>query len=153
MSESNPKNPKTKALVKPLIFNEFAMWMALPEPMREIKTQGEFAKKFGVHQDTLSDWKKKPEFWKIVEQEWNHFGRTKTANVIAKFYKTTMTEGKTSDIKLWLQYFLDWSEKIDSKVNHSGALKIIHTYRNSKDDPTSNPTSNPQVESKDDKTD
>ena len=134
MSESNPKNPKTKALVKPLVFNEFAKWMAIPEPFRDIKTQGEFAKKFGVHQDTLSDWKKKDSFWKIVEGEWRHWGRQKTTNVIAKFYNMTMKEGKTSDIKLWLQYFLDWSEKIDSKVNHTGALEIIHTYRKSKDD-------------------
>ena len=144
---------ETKALTNPIEFKEFAKWMAVPEPMRELKKQGEFAKRFKVSEQTLSAWKQRDDFWKLVEEEWRHFGRTKTANVIAKFYKTTMTEGKTSDIKLWLQYFLDWSEKIDSRVQHEGGIEIIHIYRNSKDDPTSKPTSNPQVESKDDKTD
>ena len=153
MSEDSSKTPKNKLLSKPKEFEEFAKWMAIPEPFRDIKKQQDFSKAFNVSEKTLSNWKTKDSFWKIVETEWRHWGRQKTTNVIAKFYNMTMKEGKTSDIKLWLQYFLDWSEKIDSKVNHSGALKIIHTYRNSKDDPTSNPTSNPQVESKDDKTD
>ena len=147
MSNNGLKKSKERALSKPVVFKEFVKWMAIPEPMRELKKQQEFAKAFNVAEKTLSAWKQKDNFWKLVEIEWRHFGRTKTANVIAKFYNTTMREGKTSDIKLWLQYFLDWSEKIDSRVQHEGGIEIIHTYRNSKDDPTSKPTSNPQVKS------
>ena len=134
MSDNGLKTLKRKALVNPKKFNEFAKWMAVPEPLRELKTQGEFSERFKVSEQTLSAWKGRDEFWKLVEIEWRHFGRTKTSNVIAKFYNMTMKEGKTSDIKLWLQYFLDWSEKIDSRVAHEGGIEIIHTYRNSKDD-------------------
>ena len=152
-SKTSKMAKETKALTKPAEFNQFVQWISVPEHLRELKTQGDFSKKYNVSEKTLSEWKQRDDFWRAVEIEWRKWGRVKTSNVIARFYATTMKEGKTSDIKLWLQYFLDWSEKIDSKVNHSGALEIIHTYRKSKDDPTSKPTSNPQVESKDDKTD
>ena len=134
MSDDSSKTSENKLLSKPVEFKEFAKWMAIPEPMRELKTQGEFSKLFNVSEKTLSTWKTRDDFWKLVEENWRHWGREKTNNVIAKFYQTTMKEGKTSDFKLWLQYFLDWSEKIDSRVQHEGGIEIVHTYRKSKDD-------------------
>lgn len=128
MDEETPKVLKKRALSKPKIYQEFIKWMAVPEPLRDLKNQGDFAKEFGVGEDTLSNWKQRDGFWEAVEKEWRHWGRTKTSNVIAKFYQTTMKGGKTSDFKLWLQYFLDWSEKFEGKIDHSGGLRIIHTY-------------------------
>lgn len=130
-----PKTPKDKALSKPQIYKEFVIWMALPEPLRALKTQGEFAKKFGVSPDTLSDWKKRDGFWGEVEEEWRHWGKVKTSNVIARFYTKVMGPlSKTSDFKLWLQYFLDWSEKFEGKIDHGGGIRIIHTYPEDKKD-------------------
>ncbi len=128
---------KKKALSKPDIFREFVVWMSIPEPLRKPKTQQEFAKRFKVSEWTLSQWKKRDDFWKEVEAEWNKWGREKTSNVMLKFYNKVMREGTTPDFKLWFQYFLRWSEKIEEKV--SGGIKIIHEYadeekdRNSKD--------------------
>jgi len=100
--------------------------MATPEPLRKIKTQAEFAKEFEVSEHTLSKWKQRADFWEEVEKEWNRWGREKTSNVIASFYRKVMQENATTDYKLWFQYFLGWSEKVRGEIG--GELKIIHEY-------------------------
>lgn len=133
MGEEGLKTLKKKALTKPKIYQEFIIWMAVPEPLRKLTTQGEFAEEFKVSEQTLSDWKQRDGFWEAVEKEWRHWGRTKTSNVIAKFYTKVMGKGTTTaDFKLWLQYFLDWSEKFEGKLDHGGKLEIIHTYPKAK---------------------
>jgi hypothetical protein len=49
-------------------FMKFVENQATPLEMREFKTQKEFALHFGLSEDTLTDWKKKPEFWQIFRQ-------------------------------------------------------------------------------------
>lgn len=105
----SPKTPiKSKSLKRPDIFRVFISWMAIPVPLREPKTHTDFAKKFGVCIDTLTDWKKRPEFWPAVEEEWKRWGKEKTSNIIAKFYQKIMKYGFNADFKLWFQYFLNW---------------------------------------------
>ena len=129
-----PKTPikkrKKKALSKPDVFKEFVVWMSIPAPLKTLKTQGDFAKQFGVSPDTLSDWKKRPLFWKEVEGEWNRWGREKTGKIINEFYKKILREGTTPDFKLWFQFFLKWSEKIEQKLE--GELVIIHKWADKK---------------------
>ena len=120
------RKKETKALSKPDVFREFVLWMALPASPKDKGTQGDFAKKFGVSPDTLSDWKKRPQLWDAIEKELNKWGKEKTTNVIAKFYNKIISEGTTSDFKLWFQFFLGWSEKIEGKVSED--IKIIQTY-------------------------
>jgi hypothetical protein len=71
--EGVPKQSESKAAFKGVKleteFREFARFYATPRSLRDAKTQGDFAKKFGVSQDTLSDWKQRPEFWHAVETE------------------------------------------------------------------------------------
>ena len=129
MDNDTSKTSKNKALSKPKIFKEFVEWMSRPEPLRELKTQGDFSKKFNVSEKTLSTWKQRDDFWKAVEVEWRQWGKIKTSNVMAKFYTKVMGKGTTTaDFKLWLQYFLDWSEKIEGKIDHGGKLEIVQTY-------------------------
>ena len=135
MSGEILKTPKKKALSRPKTYKEFIKWIAIPEPLRELKKQGDFAREFGVGEDTLSAWKKRDDFWKAVEVEWRQWGKIKTSNVIARFYtKVIGKEATTADIKLWLQYFLDWSEKIEGRIEHAGGIEIIHTYPKAKGD-------------------
>lgn len=37
---------------------EFMLWLAMPKRARSLKTQQQFAKHVGVHETTLSDWKR-----------------------------------------------------------------------------------------------
>ncbi|HTE49032.1 MAG TPA: hypothetical protein VK675_03945 [Candidatus Paceibacterota bacterium] len=53
---------------RPEVFEAFAEWIVYPKLVREPKTQQEFARLHEVSPDTLSDYKKKPEFWKKVEE-------------------------------------------------------------------------------------
>lgn len=46
----------------------FQEWLALPEDMRQPKTQLELAKEIGVTAETLSRWKNLPDFYKGVEK-------------------------------------------------------------------------------------
>jgi len=122
--KKTPKTPKKKALTKPDVFREFVQWISVFELLREPKTQGEFAKKFGVSPDTLSDWKKRDDFWAEVKKEWKKWGREKTSNVMGRFYKTIMEKGVTPDFKLWFQYFLDWKERQEFDV-HAEDIKSL----------------------------
>lgn len=74
-----PKTPKTpnkkqgkwirsKYPSRPEVFEDFSRWMAYPKSIRKPKNQGEFAIQHEVSPDTLSDYKKKNEFWEKVEQ-------------------------------------------------------------------------------------
>jgi len=99
--------------------------MSVPEPIREPKTQEEFAKKFKVSEQTLSAWKKRDDFWEAVKVEWKKWGREKTADVMQEFYNSIKSEGRTSDFKLWFQYFLDWQEKSEHNIPQLEGLKAL----------------------------
>ena|SRR3990167_4385632 len=53
---------------RPEVYEAFSEWMAYPLLARKPKTQGEFSKLHEVSPDTLSDYKKKPEFWEKVKE-------------------------------------------------------------------------------------
>jgi len=114
-ANKTPKTPKKRALKRPDIYKEFVVWMSVFEGIREPKTQEEFAKKFGVSQDTLTDWKKRDDFWSAVETEWKKWGREKTTNIMNKLYTTIMQEGESANFRLWFQYLLNWEGKQETK--------------------------------------
>ena len=133
--QKTPKTPtkpkrkprRKKALSRPEAFKEFVNWMSTPEPLRKIKTQGLLAKGIGVCPDTLSDWKKRDDFWKEVQKVWNQWGKEKTANVIISFYRRIIGgKAAAGDFKLWFQYFLGWAEK--NEANVLGEIRVIHEF-------------------------
>jgi hypothetical protein len=48
--------------------------------------------------------------------EWKKWGFEKTSNVLAKLYQSIIEKGASAEIKLWLQFFLEWQEKITAKI-------------------------------------
>jgi len=84
-------------------YEEFVRFCATPRILREIKTQREFADKFGVSEDTLTDWKKIPEFLDRVHQiilEREQEGLPDVINALRNEAET----GDPSAVRLWLQY-------------------------------------------------
>lgn len=125
MTENNPSSPKDKPIRKVDIYEEYINWMALPHELREPPTQELFAKKFGIHIDTTTDWKKREGFWTDVKKKRNDWAKSKTPDVINALYKKAVKEGNAAEAKLWLQYVDEWTEKqaLDVESNSTiGAL-------------------------------
>lgn len=95
-------------------YSQFIAWMAMSSELRSPKTQGEFAKKFGVGPDTLSDWKKRPGFYESVKKKRKDWCKEKTPEVISSLYKKIQKTGSAQEVKLWFQLFEDWSERIET---------------------------------------
>ena len=95
-------------------YQQFIEWTATPPALRTINDQRKLALQLGVHESTLSDWKKIDGFWESVDKLINTWGRSRTSDVIDALYKKIMTCPKASDIKLWLEYFGDF--KTNSKL-------------------------------------
>lgn len=64
MSGDTPKNSENFTADQ----LRFIEWLALPKAEKKAKTQAAFAKEIGVHQDTLTDWKKLDGFMDLVVQ-------------------------------------------------------------------------------------
>jgi len=131
-------------------YAQFVRWIATPEPYREIKKQEDFAKSIGVHQDTLTDWKKREGFWSAVKEEISQFGRERTPNAILALYKTILAKGTAPEVKLWLQYVEGWKEeqvqtqKFDEKPTPGEVatwerIKRKHARKNRRNGEHSNP--------------
>lgn len=92
-------------------FEYFAKWVATPRPFREIKSQKDLAKEYGIAEETLSRWKKRDGFWDIVSEEIRDWAKDKTPTVIQALYQGIIKDRKAPEIKLWLQYIEKWIEK------------------------------------------
>ena len=85
-------------------FIEFVRWNALPTWYREPKTQKEFAKRVGVSPDTLTDWKRHPEFWPLVWQFLREWMQEQTPDVIGGLYEKIVSgKGSASDVQLFFR--------------------------------------------------
>jgi len=84
-------------------YEEFVKFCAMPRVLRKIKTQCEFSKKFGVNEDTLTDWKKLPEFLERVRQIILEREQEGLPDVIDALRGEAET-GNPSAVRLWLQY-------------------------------------------------
>ena len=69
----------------------------------QLKTHGDFSKRFGISMDTLTDWKAKPipdEFRMI---DWRYWAREFTPEVVHHLLEGIRANKKADAIKLWLQ--------------------------------------------------
>lgn len=107
VKERKKKSDKLK-IQKKAEYMEFLIFMSIPEAVREketgISNLTQFAKKYKLHQDTLTDWQKRDDFWDKVWNLKKRFFMKKTGNSLMKLYQRTITEGKAPEVKLLLNY-------------------------------------------------
>lgn len=128
MKDEMPKNAENTGVYKKQDFDSYVLWKSLPSVLRgqpkqllekynideeiavgllEIKTQTEFAQKFGIKDmTTLSDWNKKIEKEGLIPSI-NAWARKLTPNVLLSLYKSIVKDGKASEVKAWYEIVED----------------------------------------------
>lgn len=110
--KANPAKSDKKGIYKKTTFQKYVEFRAIPEVFREkeygFKTDTDFAKRYKINRATLGEWKKDPEYTKSIQELLRKWGRDKTPDVIAALLRSSLKEGKASEIKLWLEYVEEW---------------------------------------------
>ena len=105
-------------------FSSYVLWKSLPSFLKgqprvmlekfgiaddviidllSIKTQGEFAAKFGIKDPgTLTDWNKRIEKEGLLTSI-NSWARSLTPNVVLALYKNASKHGKAQEVRAWFE--------------------------------------------------
>jgi len=100
--------------LKPAEYKEYVQFMSLVTELKKavygFNTDTDFAKKFKLNINTLVVWKKKEEFWKLVEKVTKSEAKSKLPEVLAGIVKSAK-KGNPANAKLFLEYVQEWVEK------------------------------------------
>ena len=84
-------------------FVQFAQWFATPKVGREYKTQKAFAEAVGVCEDSLTDWKRHPQFWPLVQKMIGEQMKENVPDIIESLYDNAVSKGGASEVGLYLK--------------------------------------------------
>jgi len=124
----------------------FLIWRSLPVTLRGIsgeqaeekgvndpelieliqcRTQNDFAKRFGISIDTLTDWKKKevPAEFKVID--WRYWAKEFTPEVVNHLLEGIRKNQKADAIKLWLQTVDGFVEETNVNNRANDALDAV----------------------------
>lgn len=111
-----PKDKKTGISPSP---REFSEMLGVDDlailDLVDMRTQKDFAERFNLHMDTLTDWNKRVKARNSME-DIRSWARGLTKNVFASLYNTAVRKGGAMEVKLWAQLVEGWEEK--QKVEH-----------------------------------
>ena len=99
--------------------------------LMDIKTQGAFAKQYGVDEDTLTNWNKK-----LAQEDGmddlRMWAKKMSKNVALALYNNAIRKGYAPEVKLWFQLVEQWEEKAKLDVKHHVATIEYETVPNRK---------------------
>lgn len=113
-------------------FERYALFMALPKIERKeffgFSTDQEFAKKYELNKDTLTDWKLKPELWDARDKYLTHF-KKHTAEILGKLAARAAKTGEAFHSLTFMKLVEGYTEKtgldITSKGKKIDGFKVI----------------------------
>ena len=117
----------------------FAKWMALPVEDKKkigIITAMQFAQKYHVANKTLSEWKKRDDFWPLVNMHIISWGKELTPTVLKALFKRSLRQdfANPKDTELWLQYVEGFNPKQQIEIKNKSTgftendLRVLITY-------------------------
>lgn len=147
-----PKNSEPEVVFNPYKGQEyrlFLIWRSLPMEIKiggrpylekagiddddlmalaECRTQSQFAEKFGLSIDTLTDWKNKPVPPEYEAIDWRTWAKQLTTSVVALLFEGIQKDKDAARIKLWLQAVDGYVE--ESNINSNVSVETLNGVRN-----------------------
>ncbi len=129
---------KKKGIYKSAEFQAYIIWKSLPAILRgqgistmnkfgidddlsismlEIKTQTEFAKRFGIKRTTCSEWNKILIDENLINGNINKWAKMITPNVIMALAKTAMKTGKAPEVMAWIKIIENFKDKSETEAS------------------------------------
>ena len=151
MPEEKPTNTKnTSNPYKKDVYETYTLWRSIPAFMRQakhkdiaeqlhieeplvlelvaIRTQGEFAKKYGVEQSTLSNWNKLMEKRDPLADTRQWAGGL-VKNLLFKLYMNALKTGDPRAIELFLRAGCGWNPNEKKQSEYKGVTQFnIQAY-------------------------
>jgi len=102
-------NGGTKKIAEKL---DFIIWCGLStKEKKELQTQNDFAKEFGVNIATLSKWKNTKGFWEAVAKHRNNRWKERVGDALeSMFEKRIEKKGSETAVKIFLQAIGEFTE-------------------------------------------
>ncbi len=151
--QNAPTTPSQGDIRLPEEFDAAALWMSIPRKQREPATQAELAEKLGVNPDSITDWKKRDDFWEKVNGYRQSWVKEEISDVVAGLIKKAK-HGAAPEVKLFLQFAGVYTET--TRNEHTGkngepirltlADLVTQAAANNESDPDANESSAPDVE-------
>jgi len=84
-------------------FIKFAEWTATPKQSRIPRTMKEFANENAISQDSLTDWKKRPEFWPLAQQFMSNWLKERIPDVLQGLYFKASAKGNAREVEMYFR--------------------------------------------------
>jgi hypothetical protein len=144
-----PKKSESEVVFNPYKGHEyrlFLIWRSLPVTLRgiseedaenrgvkdpeiieliQLRTLGDFAERFGISRDTLTDWKNKPVPDEFVMIDWRYWAREFTPEVVHHLLEGIREKKKADAIKLWFQTVDGFVEETSVNNKATDALDAV----------------------------
>lgn len=167
-----PKKTESEPVFNPYKGQEyrlFLIWRTLPVTLRgisvddaesrgvkdpelleliQLRTLGDFAQRFGIHRDTLTDWKAKPIPEEMQTYDWRYWAREFTPEVVHHLLEGIREKKKADAIKLWFQTVDGFVEETAVNNKATDALdavaELIDSVNRKADSSESSDSGNPE---------
>ena len=147
MSNANQNQPEFQPRLEKE-YRLFLIWRALPLEIKnggvaylqkagvddeellelsQIKTKLDFAKKYGLNKDTLTEWNRQPVPPEYQDIDWRHWARQFTTRVVSLLFEGITEDKDAARIKLWLQAVDGYVEQ--SSINNNVSVETLNGVR------------------------
>ncbi len=98
----------------------FIDFVSVPKVYREeifgFANEQDFAEKYKLSQDTLTDWKRKEGFWDEVAKFRDRWARRKTTDVVAALLRNILKNGDKAEVEFWFKKFEGFRDVSDINI-------------------------------------